>query len=148
MIRETIMGEPVDFPTWLTEQMTLHHYNQSRLAGELGVAQSTISLWLRNKSTPSIENIVALADIYKYDKLALMEMVGLVESREPIVPTGEEMQLVDRLKMLRGEHEHHALIQLFISMTDLVLEAKDSTTEEAEEARPRDLLPNLRGNRQ
>lgn len=119
-------GKHMKFSDWLRQQMAERGYNQAALAKTLGVGQSTISNWLQGLATPSVDNLVALSGLFDYDHMALMEMVGIFGQRSPELPTGDEQQVVDRLKMLRGEAEYRPTIQTVISVIDLVLATKDS----------------------
>ncbi len=115
---------------WLKDRMRDRGLNQAKLAKLIGVNQSTISNWLQDLATPSVENVVAIASIFSYDERALLEMVGYVPERSVDEPTGDEQQVVDRLRLLRGEDEYHPTIQTVISVIDLVLATKDSGTAE------------------
>lgn len=64
------------FGGWLKEQMQKRHLNQPQLAQVLGVNQSTISFWMRDRVTPDRDNAAKLAKIFDVDPSTLYQLLG------------------------------------------------------------------------
>ena len=57
----------IKFVDRLKELMKEAKLNQVQLASKTGLRQNTISHWLSNTNTPSIENLWTLADFFDVD---------------------------------------------------------------------------------
>lgn len=119
------MGACVKFPEWLRDSMEAEHYTQSDVARLVNTSQSNVSMWLRGKSIPSVENLVALSRLFRYDHLKLMEMIGIVAS-VPNLPTGEEQQVIDKLALFRDEKDYRAIAHAVITFLDLLGAGRDA----------------------
>ena len=42
-------------------------YTQAYLAGRLGIEQSTVAMWERGKSTPRMETLIRLGEIFRME---------------------------------------------------------------------------------
>ena len=55
--------------------------SQETVANELSVSRQSVSLWETNQSSPSMENLIALAKLYQ---VSLDELVGVKNESKPI----------------------------------------------------------------
>lgn len=75
-----------------------HHLNQPELASQLGVSQSTVSLWLSGKTQPGLDKLITLADIFHYDRAALLRQLGFIDSPFALTPELEsKMKQLDEI---------------------------------------------------
>lgn len=84
-----------EFGRWLDITMGNRKMSGSELAQKLGVIDSTVSRWRRSQGVPTIENCMAIAEIFEVDPLRLAVTAGLLEARlvnaEPL-PIPEEVE--------------------------------------------------------
>ena len=72
----------------LYELRKQNNLSQEELANKLGISREAVSKWERAESSPSTDNLIALADIYG---ISLDELVGKDNiDKEIIVPESEE----------------------------------------------------------
>ena len=70
------------------ELRTQHNLSQGDLANELNVSRQSISKWENGNSTPDLEKIVKLAEIFN---VSLDELIKNEEKEETIVNTPEQL---------------------------------------------------------
>lgn len=130
---KTIRGVYMTFVDWLRDQMHQRHINQSALAKLIGVNPSTVSNWLRETSRPDTESLAILARVFDYDHLALMEIAGVITERDPELPTGDELMLIDSLKVLRGTPVYKPTLHTLQTIAELAITLLDPPPAEENE---------------
>jgi len=77
--------------------MKERHLNQPRLAEALGVNQSTISLWLNGKE-PGLDNLKALAHVFEFDFLTMLQAIGVIDQTHQYSPQmAEWLRQIDKV---------------------------------------------------
>jgi transcriptional regulator with XRE-family HTH domain len=105
-------GAILSFSGWLRANMHEYRLNQPRLAEVLGVGQSTISNWLRDKTVPDVDKVTALAEVFHADRVALLGMIG-VDTGQPyeFKVLGPLVEEIDRMLAMVEDAEDRALIE-------------------------------------
>lgn len=103
--------------------------NRSQLARRLGVAVSTVHRWFVRGSTPNLETLSQIADIFDVD---LKWLMGEQEERR-IVPAQPETEVVDETETKKEDELDEELVRLIKGLNPQQLQ------------RVRDFLAGLRG---
>jgi transcriptional regulator with XRE-family HTH domain len=107
-----------DLARWLRRQFELNpSLNQTGLAIQIGVGQSTVSSWLRGAATPSYQNCIRLAEYFKAPKDEVLHLAGYAPRQEKQAadetrPDYEDLtfkQLLDLLRQLSPEEREEVL---------------------------------------
>lgn len=102
------------FAEWLKEQMHYRRLNQPQLAQAIGVNQSTISYWLRNRSTPEAHTVPRIAKALGVEPNTIYELLGFesnIDQPYEFKVIGPLVEEIDRILASVDDPQDRALIE-------------------------------------
>jgi transcriptional regulator with XRE-family HTH domain len=118
------------FGDWLDGSMRQQGVSQAQLARSLGVAESQVSRWPRDKVQPSLRHLQLIADSFAVPRAVLEPLAGYPHTH-PDTPDAELEAAQGRLRQLLEQRVPRALWPAYVKACEALADGLAASVAEA-----------------